>query len=79
MWLLVQAFVSTREELFVDNVVLNKSLLAVWLERLTDVDWSENTIYSLLNPGPSAVMTQCTEFAQSEHNTYHAASCAFSS
>jgi hypothetical protein len=39
-------------------VVVNKSLLAVWLERLTDIDWSENTIFSLLNPDPSAAMIQ---------------------
>ncbi|KAF8867766.1 hypothetical protein CPB84DRAFT_1698363, partial [Gymnopilus junonius] len=50
--------ICTREGLLVDNVVVNKSLLAVWLERLTDVDWSENTIYSLLNPDPSASMIQ---------------------
>jgi hypothetical protein len=36
-------------------VVINKGLLAAWLERLTDVDWSENTIYSLLNPESSMI------------------------
>lgn len=34
----------TREGILINNV-------ALWLERLTDVDWSENPIYSLLNPG----------------------------
>jgi hypothetical protein len=42
----------------VNDVIINKSLLAVWLELLTDVDWSENTIFTLPNPNPSAVMIQ---------------------
>ena len=45
----------TREGILVDNVIVNKSLLAVWFERLTDVDWSENSIFSLLNPNPDAL------------------------
>jgi hypothetical protein len=47
--------ICTREGLLIDNVVVNKSLLATWLEHLTDVDWSENTIYSLLNPESSMI------------------------
>jgi len=39
-----------REGILIDGVVINKGLLALWLERLTDVDWSENSIYSLLSP-----------------------------
>lgn len=35
--------------------MINKNLLATWLERLTDVDWSENTLYSLLNPDSSSL------------------------
>jgi hypothetical protein len=50
--------ICTREGFLVNAVVVNKSLLAVWLERLTDVDWSVNTIFSLLNPDPSAAMIQ---------------------
>jgi hypothetical protein len=44
----------SREGILVDSVVVNKSLLASWLERLTDVDWSENPIYALINPGSSS-------------------------
>ena len=36
-----------------NSVTLNKSVFATWLERLTDVDWSENTIFSLLNADSS--------------------------
>jgi hypothetical protein len=35
-----------REGILIDGVVINKGLLALWLERLTDVDWSDNNIYS---------------------------------
>jgi hypothetical protein len=48
--------ICTREGLLVNNVVINKSLLAVWLEHLTDIDWSENTIFSLLNPDLSTAI-----------------------
>lgn len=34
---------------------MNKGVLAAWLERLTDVDWSENNIFSLLNTDVSAL------------------------
>ncbi|KAF9471491.1 hypothetical protein BDN70DRAFT_938909 [Pholiota conissans] len=47
--------ICTREGLLIDGVVINKSLLATWLERLTEVDWSDNTIYSLLNPESSMI------------------------
>lgn len=43
----------SREGILIDNITINKSLLTVWLECLTDVDWSENTIYSLINPKSS--------------------------
>lgn len=36
-------------------MVINKSLVAWWLECLTDEDWSENSIYALLNPTISIV------------------------
>ncbi|KAF8055318.1 hypothetical protein FPV67DRAFT_1789064 [Lyophyllum atratum] len=45
----------TRDGLLIDSVVLNKGVLAAWLERLTDVDWSENTIFSLLNTDSSTL------------------------
>jgi len=45
----------TREGLLVNSVTLNKSVFAAWLERLTDVDWSENTIFSLLNTDSSSL------------------------
>ena len=44
----------TREGILINTTVINKSVLASWLEHLTDVDWSENSIYSLLNPSSSS-------------------------
>ncbi|KAF6750165.1 hypothetical protein DFP72DRAFT_818060, partial [Ephemerocybe angulata] len=40
----------TREGILVNNVTINKTVLAMWLERLTDVDWSEDSIFHLVNP-----------------------------
>lgn len=34
----------------VNGTLINKALLSGWLERLMDVDWSEGSLYSLLNP-----------------------------
>jgi hypothetical protein len=45
----------TRDGILINTTIINKSLLASWLERLTDVDWSDNPIYSLLNPNTSIV------------------------
>lgn len=45
----------TRDGVLIDSVVINKGVLAAWLERLTDVDWSENTIFSLLNTDVSTL------------------------
>ncbi|KAF8074685.1 hypothetical protein FPV67DRAFT_1619269 [Lyophyllum atratum] len=42
-----------REGILIGDVIINKSLLALWFERLTDVDWSKNSIYSLLNSDSS--------------------------
>ncbi|KAF5313760.1 hypothetical protein D9619_013711 [Psilocybe cf. subviscida] len=41
----------TREGIAINDSIINKQILSTWLERLTDVDWSENPIFSLLNPG----------------------------
>lgn len=38
-----------HEGILIGDVVINKSLLALWFEHLVDVDWSENPIYTLLN------------------------------
>ncbi|KAJ7033999.1 hypothetical protein C8F04DRAFT_957118, partial [Mycena alexandri] len=34
----------------IKNICVNRDLLAVWLERLTNHDWSENNIENLLHP-----------------------------
>ena len=40
----------TQEDILINNVIINNCLLALWFEKLVDVDWSEIPIYSLLNP-----------------------------
>ncbi|TCD63415.1 hypothetical protein EIP91_005414 [Steccherinum ochraceum] len=39
----------TREGIVIDGVVIRKDTLAIWLQRLTDIDWSEDAIQSLLD------------------------------
>jgi hypothetical protein len=36
--------------MLIGDVIVNKNILAVWLERLSHVDWSESTLYDLLEP-----------------------------
>ena len=43
----------SRDGILINNVLINKGLLGLWLERLTDEDWSEDSIYSLLHPNAS--------------------------
>lgn len=40
----------TWEGILINNVIINKTILTSWLEQLTDTDWSENTLFALLNP-----------------------------
>ncbi|RXW22092.1 hypothetical protein EST38_g3755 [Candolleomyces aberdarensis] len=40
----------TWEGILVNGTYVNKTLLATWLEHSTDVDWSEEPLYHLLNP-----------------------------
>ncbi|KAJ6615305.1 hypothetical protein B0H10DRAFT_2220505 [Mycena sp. CBHHK59/15] len=79
----------SKEGILVNGVVINKSLIAQWLERLTGHDWSEESIHALLNPKdpqdvPRAVKLltlvadlrhlDTSEFAPSESNTHRALS-----
>ncbi|KAJ6552515.1 hypothetical protein B0H10DRAFT_2242119 [Mycena sp. CBHHK59/15] len=40
----------SKEGMLVNTVVINKALLAQWLERLSGHDWSDESIHALLNP-----------------------------
>ncbi|RXW14911.1 hypothetical protein EST38_g10936 [Candolleomyces aberdarensis] len=40
----------TREGILVNKTVINKDLLWQWLEQLEGVDWTDDTLFSLLNP-----------------------------
>ncbi|KAJ7236387.1 hypothetical protein C8J57DRAFT_1569718 [Mycena rebaudengoi] len=79
----------SKEGILVNDVVINKTLLAQWLERLSGYDWSDESIHALLNPKdpqdvPRAVTLLClvddlrnldtTEFTPSERNTHRALS-----
>ncbi|KAL1744686.1 hypothetical protein HDZ31DRAFT_20623, partial [Schizophyllum fasciatum] len=51
----------SKEGMIVNGICLNKQLLATWLPRLTQYDWSDVSIHALLNPKdpqdvPRAVM-----------------------
>ncbi|KAH6916952.1 hypothetical protein BKA70DRAFT_1089861 [Coprinopsis sp. MPI-PUGE-AT-0042] len=41
--------------MLVAGVIINKNILATWLERLTHVDWSETTLFALLEPDWDAI------------------------
>ena len=42
--------VCSKEGIIVNGVVINKNLVAQWLERLSGHDWSEESMNALLNP-----------------------------
>ncbi|KAJ7479108.1 hypothetical protein FB451DRAFT_1131301 [Mycena latifolia] len=75
--------------ILVNGVIINKTLLAEWLEKLSGHDWSDESIHALLNPKdpqdvPRAVKLLCliadlrdldtSEFTPSERNTHRALS-----
>ncbi|KAJ7088428.1 hypothetical protein B0H15DRAFT_982116, partial [Mycena belliarum] len=75
--------------ILVNNVVINKTLIAQWLEKLSDHDWSDESIHALLHPKDPqdvgrAVKLLClvtelrdldtSEFSPSEKNTHRALS-----
>ncbi|KAJ7503915.1 hypothetical protein B0H11DRAFT_2352833 [Mycena galericulata] len=78
----------SREGILVNGVVINKILLAKWLEKLTGHDWSDESIHALLNPKdpqdvPRAIKLIClvadlrqlenpSEFTPAERNTHRA-------
>ncbi|KAJ7705557.1 hypothetical protein B0H17DRAFT_913672, partial [Mycena rosella] len=79
----------SKEGILVNGVVINKTLIAQWLERLSGHDWSDESIHALLNPKdpqdvPRAVKLLClvadlrhldsSEFTPAERNTHRALS-----
>ncbi|KAJ6569699.1 hypothetical protein B0H10DRAFT_2354990, partial [Mycena sp. CBHHK59/15] len=77
----------SKEGILVNGVVINKRLIAQWLERLSGHDWSDESIHALLNPKdpqdvPRAVKLLCliadlrhldsSDFTPSERNTHRA-------
>ncbi|KAK6988921.1 hypothetical protein R3P38DRAFT_3438887 [Favolaschia claudopus] len=46
----LRTLVCSPEGLVVKNVCINRDLLTSWLERLPNHDWSETSLYALLNP-----------------------------
>ncbi|KAJ7227439.1 hypothetical protein GGX14DRAFT_511117 [Mycena pura] len=79
----------SKEGMLVNGVVVNKALLAHWLEKLSGHDWSDESIHALLNPKdpqdvPRAVKLLCliadlqhldtSGFTPSEKKTHRAIS-----
>ncbi|KAJ7458447.1 hypothetical protein FB451DRAFT_1406225 [Mycena latifolia] len=79
----------SKEGILVNGVVINKTLIAQWLERLSGHDWSDESIHALLNlkdpqDVPRAVKHLClvadlrhldsTEFTPAERHTHRALS-----
>ncbi|KAJ7911680.1 hypothetical protein B0H13DRAFT_1875634 [Mycena leptocephala] len=79
----------SKEGMLVNGVVVNKALLAHWLEKLSGQDWSDESIHALLNPKdaqdvPRAVKLLCliadlqhldtSGFTPSEKHTHRAIS-----
>ncbi|KAJ7681305.1 hypothetical protein B0H17DRAFT_943220, partial [Mycena rosella] len=77
----------SKEGMLVNSVIINKTLLAQWLEKLSGHDWSDESIHALLNPKdpqdvPWAVKLLClvadlrhldtSQFTPSEKNTHRA-------
>ncbi|KAJ6568869.1 hypothetical protein B0H19DRAFT_901968, partial [Mycena capillaripes] len=76
----------SKQGLLVNGVIINKTLLAQWLEKLTGNDWSDESIHALLNPKdpqdvPRAIKLICLVadlrqveevFTPSEKNTHRA-------
>ncbi|KAK7013944.1 hypothetical protein R3P38DRAFT_3322453 [Favolaschia claudopus] len=49
-WKRIRKTFCSKEGLLANGVVVNKNLLAQWLERLSGHDWSGQSIHALLNP-----------------------------
>ncbi|KAK7034124.1 hypothetical protein R3P38DRAFT_3496387 [Favolaschia claudopus] len=49
-WKRIRKTFCSKEGLLANGVVVNKNLLAQWLERLSSHDWSGQSIHALLNP-----------------------------
>ncbi|KAK7026943.1 hypothetical protein R3P38DRAFT_3524460 [Favolaschia claudopus] len=79
----------SKEGILVNDVVVNKALLAQWLERLSGHDWSDEIIHALLNPKDAQDVGRAikllwliadlrdidtSEFLPSERNTHRAIS-----
>ncbi|KAJ7251090.1 hypothetical protein C8J57DRAFT_1078413 [Mycena rebaudengoi] len=79
----------SKEGMLVNDVIINKTLIAQWLEKLSGYDWSDESIHALLNPKdpqdvPRAVTLLCliddlrhldtAELTPSERNTHRALS-----
>ncbi|KAJ7743351.1 hypothetical protein B0H16DRAFT_1561498 [Mycena metata] len=78
----------SKEGILINDVVINKTLITGWLERMTGHDWSDESIHALLNPKdpqdvPRAIKLLClvaelrmaidsTEFTPAELKTYRA-------
>ncbi|KAL1703295.1 hypothetical protein EV121DRAFT_208304, partial [Schizophyllum commune] len=61
IWKRICTLLCSKEGMLANEITVNKQLLAVWLPKLTQYDWSDVSIHALLNPKdpqdvPRAVM-----------------------
>ncbi|KAJ7925444.1 hypothetical protein B0H13DRAFT_1600490, partial [Mycena leptocephala] len=83
----IRRALSSKQGILANGVVINKNMLAHWLERLAGHDWSGESIHALLNPKdpqhvPSTVKLltlmadlrslDSSDFTPAEANTYRA-------
>ncbi|KAF8177151.1 hypothetical protein K438DRAFT_2042191, partial [Mycena galopus ATCC 62051] len=83
-WKCIRRTLSSKQGILSNGVVINKNMLAHWLERLAGHDWSGESIHALLNPQhvPSTVKLltlmadlrslDSSDFTPAEANTYRA-------
>ncbi|KAJ7861119.1 hypothetical protein B0H14DRAFT_3619975 [Mycena olivaceomarginata] len=86
-WKCIRRTLSSKQGILANGVVINKNMLAHWLERLEGHDWSGESIHALLNPKdpqhvPSTVKLltlmadlrslDSSDFTPAEANTYRA-------
>ncbi|KAJ7046401.1 hypothetical protein C8F04DRAFT_1227534 [Mycena alexandri] len=86
-WKCIRRTLSSKQGILANGLVINKNMLAHWLERLSGYDWSGESIHALLNPKdpqhvPSTVKLltlmadlrtlDSSDFTPAEANTYRA-------
>ncbi|THU94060.1 hypothetical protein K435DRAFT_669146, partial [Dendrothele bispora CBS 962.96] len=54
----------SNEGMYIDTTKIDKNLLSRWFERIEDHDWSDQTIYALLNPADAQNVPRAIKLIQ---------------